>query len=99
MLTHVERVHVPVTPLRRSEESSDIVSHDAAHKMAAAKWSNSVTSKEAEDVLSCIRTCSPEDFLILKLQFFWVSRGWAIPSLDLEDLVGDVLDKRETFIR
>jgi len=51
MLTHIERAHVPATPLRRSEESSDIVSHDTAHKMAAAKWSNSVTSKEeAEDV-------------------------------------------------
>jgi hypothetical protein len=51
MFTHVELVHVPVTPLRRSEKSSDVVSHDTAHKMAADKWSNSVRSKEeAEDV-------------------------------------------------
>ena len=51
MFTHVKRVHVLTTPLRRSEGSSDVVSHDLAHKMAAAKWSNSVRSKEeAEDV-------------------------------------------------
>jgi hypothetical protein len=38
----------------------------------------------------------------VKHQFCWVGRGWVRPLLvlvDLEDLVGDVLDKRETFSR
>jgi len=61
--------------------------------MAAAKWSNSVRRKEAEDVYVLDQFYSLEDFLILKCRFFWVGRGWVVrPSLvlvDLEDLVGD----------
>lgn len=58
MFTHVKRVHVLATLLRRSEGSSDVLSHDSAHKMAAAKGSNSVRSKEAEDVYVLDQFCS-----------------------------------------
>jgi len=58
--------------------------------------------EEAEDVDVLDQFCSLEDFLILKRQFCWVGRGLVRPSLvpvDLEGIVGGVLDKRETFSR
>ena len=69
--------------------------------MAVAKWSDSVGSREeAEDIYVLDQFCSLEGFLILKRQICWVGRWWVRPLLVLvylEDLVGDVLDKLETF--
>ena len=35
-LTHVERIHVPVEPLRGTQETGDIIPHDNGYEVAAA---------------------------------------------------------------